>query len=115
MSTSESSIKYEEAPTLIIEAPPNYEQTHELTHCPLCNNPIPVLDMHVPIREFGYFDMNLYTCETMCQCAFGAEYDPITDTTELKPHKHKFSVKHEILTDAEQLKIYDRTHVKNPW
>jgi hypothetical protein len=61
--------------------------------------------MHVPVREFGYFDMNLYTCETTCLCAFGAEYDPIINTAELKPHKHKFSVKHEILTDAEHLKI----------
>ena len=38
---------------------------------------------------------------------------PVIDT--LKPHKHKFSAKHEILTDAEHLKIYDRTHFKDVW
>ena len=42
---------------------------------------------------------------------FGSESDPITYNTVIKPHKHKFSAKH-TLTDAEHLKIYDRTHFR---
>ena len=107
---------FEKPPTTIIEAPSNYEQSHELAQCPLCNNPNPVLDMHLPVRELGYFfDINLYTCETLCECHFGSETDYIADEVIIKPHKHKFSAKHEILLDSEHLKIYDRTHVKDVW
>lgn len=69
----------------------------------------------MPVRENGYFNINLYTCETICDCYFGSDTDPLTYDIIVKPHKHKFSVKHEILTDAEHLKIYDRTHVKGVW
>lgn len=87
--------------SLIIKAPYNYEQSHELTECPICHNPNPFLDMHMPVRDFGYFDINLYTCETVCGCGCGKS--------------HKFSVKHEFLRDAEKLKVYDRTHTQGAW
>jgi C4-type Zn-finger protein len=114
-SESEAEIKYEEPPTAVIDAPSNYEQFHELENCPLCNRPDPNLHTHMPVREFGYFDINLYVCNTLCECRFGSKTDPITNMTEIRPHKHKFSVKHEILTDAKHLKIYDRTHVNGVW
>src|SRR5215208_4332325 len=102
--SEEAEPRQEEAPTMVIEAPPNYEQTHELAQCPLCNSPNPILDMRLPVRWYEYFDINLYNCGTQCECHFGAERDPITDKITIKPHKHKFSVKHEILTDASHLK-----------
>ena len=43
---------------MVIEAPFNYERTHELAQCPLCNNPNPVLDMYMPERYLRYFDKN---------------------------------------------------------
>lgn len=86
-------MKQEEPPTIVIKAPHNYERTHELTECPLCKSPDPYLDMYLPVREFGYFDLNLYVCS----------------------NGHKFSAKHEILKDAEHLKIYDRTHLRDIW
>ena len=67
------------------------------------------------VREYGYFDACLYTCDNTCDCAFGSDTDPIPGIDTLKPHNHKFSEKHEILTDAEHLKIYDRTHFKDVW
>jgi hypothetical protein len=100
---------------MVIAAPLNYERTHKLAECPLCNNPNPYLDMDMKVREYGYFDICLYTCDTTCDCAFGSDTDPITGKDTLKPHNHKFSAKHEILTDAEHLKIYDRTHFKDVW
>jgi len=105
----------QEPPTLIIKTPPNYEQTHELSHCPLCNHPNPTLDMYLPVREFAYFDMGLYTCETTCHCLFDADDNPLYDEPEIKPHKHKFSIKHDLLLDADHLKVYDRTHQKGVW
>jgi hypothetical protein len=114
-STTITKRKQEEVPTLIIEAPLNYEQTHELAQCPLCNNPNPFLDMYMPERYLRYFDICLYTCNTTCDCTFGSDTDPITNKVTIKPHNHKFSAKHEILTDAEHLKIYDRTHFKDVW
>ena len=108
-------LRFEEPPTLVIEAPPNYERTHELAKCPLCNNPNPVLDILMPVRYIRYFDINLYTCETICECRFGSDSDPLTAEVILKPHKHKFSAKHELLKDAGHLKVYDRTHVKGIW
>jgi hypothetical protein len=93
----------EEPPTMIIEAPKYYEKTHMLTECPLCHNPDPYLDMHMRVREFGYFDINLYACSTVCSCS------PVCDKV------HKFSAKHELLRDVRNLKIYDRTHFKNVW
>jgi hypothetical protein len=113
--SEEAEPRQEEAPTMVIKAPPNYEQTHELAQCPLCNSPNPILDMHLPVRWYEYFDTNLYTCDTRCECHYGAERDPITDKITIKPHKHKFSAKHDILTDASHLKIYDRTHFKDVW
>jgi hypothetical protein len=107
--------KQEETPTMVIAAPLNYERTHKLAECPLCNNPNPYLNMDMKVREYGYFDICLYTCNTTCDCAFGSDIDPITGEDTLKPHNHKFSAKHEILTDAEHLKIYDRTHFKDVW
>jgi len=95
----------EETPTMVIRAPLNYENTHELAECPLCNAPNPYLDMHLPVREYGSFDMNLYICETVCTCNFSSDIDPITNEVKLKPHNHKFSVKHELFTDADNLKI----------
>ena len=71
--------------------------------------------MDMKVREYGYFDLYLYTCDTTCDCVFGSESDPITYNIVIKPHKHKFSAKHEILTDADHLKIYDRTHFKDVW
>jgi hypothetical protein len=61
--------------------------------------------MHIPVREHGYFDINLYVCDTLCNynCDFGREVDPITDEVTIKPNKHKFSVKHELLKDAQHL------------
>ena len=53
--------------------------------------------------------------DTTCDCGFGSESDPITYNMVTKPHNHKFSAKHEILTDADHLKIYDRTHFKDVW
>jgi hypothetical protein len=94
-------MKMEKPPTMIIKAPLNYEIPHELLKCPLCNNPNPILDMYIPVREYGYFDINLYTCSTICGCGCG--------------RAHMFSVKHEILTDAQHLKVYDRTHVEDVW
>lgn len=107
--------KQEQPPTMIIDALINYEQTHELAQCPLCNNPNPFLDMYMPERYLRYFDICLYTCNTTCNCAFGSDTDRITNKVTIKPHKHKFSAKHEILTDAEHLKIYDRTHSQSAW
>lgn len=105
------------APDIIINAPPNYEQTHELRQCPLCDRPYPFLNMYLPVREFGfgYFDICLYTCDAVCECVFGAYHDPINYSIEIKPHNHKFSVKHEILFDSDHLRIYDRTHQKGVW
>jgi hypothetical protein len=108
-------MEMEKSPITIIKAPTNYEQTHELMECPLCNNPNPVLDMYMPVREFGYFDINLYVCNTRCEYHFGTGYDITAGRMIVKSHKHKFSVKHEILTDAQHLKIYDRTHVEDVW
>ena len=93
----------EEPPTMVIKAPNRYEQTHLLTECPLCHIPNPHLEMHMPVREFGYFDTNLYTCNTVCGCSRGCD------------RPHKFSAKHELLRDAGHLKIYDRTHFKDVW
>ena len=107
--------KQEQPPTMVIDAPINYEHTHKLANCPLCDRPNPYLDMDMKVREYGYFDLNLYTCNTVCDCGFGMETDPITSRVKLKPHKHKFSAKHEIVTDADHLKIYDRTHFKDVW
>ena len=69
--------------------------------------------MHMPVRELRFFDINLYTCDTICECKTHWDRDPITD--EIKPHKHKFSVKHELLKDAQHLKVYDRTRVRDVW
>ena len=80
---------------LIINAPPNYEQTHELRQCPLCDRPNPFLNMYIPVREWDYFDICLYTCDTVCECVYGADRDPINYDIKIKPHSHKFSVKHE--------------------
>jgi ssDNA-binding Zn-finger/Zn-ribbon topoisomerase 1 len=110
-----STTKQEETPTMVIEAPFNYERTHELAQCPLCNNPNPVLDMYMPERYLGYFDIKLYSCNTICNCNFYSDFDPITTKVTLKPHNHKFSAKHELLSDADHLKIYDRTHFKDVW
>ena len=107
--------KQEQPPTMVIDAPIKYEHDHKLANCPLCDRPNPYLDMDMKVREYGYFDLNLYTCDTTCDCGFGMETDPITSRVKLKPHKHKFSAKHEILTDADHLKIYDRTHFKDVW
>ena len=107
--------KLEPSLTMIIDAPINYERTHTLAECPLCNSPNPYLDMHMEVREFGSFDICLYTCSTLCDCAFGSETDPIIHKDTLKPHKHKFSIKHELLRDADHLKIYNRTHFKDVW
>ena len=107
--------KREEAPTKVIVAPLNYERTHTLAECPLCNSPKPRLDMHMPVREFRYFDICLYTCNTVCNCDFNSDTDPITTKVTIKPHNHKFSAKHELVTDADHLKIYDRTHFKDVW
>jgi hypothetical protein len=117
MSASESELKNgtEKPPTLIIKAPPNYEQNHELSHCPLCNQPDPTLEMYLPVREFAYFDMALYTCETACLCLFEADINPLYDKPKIKPHRHKFSIKHDILLDASYLKVYDRTHQRGVW
>jgi hypothetical protein len=113
--TTKQERKREETPTMVIAAPPNYERTHTLAECPLCHSPDPYLDMHMPERYLSYFDICLYTCNTTCDCAFGSDTDPITGKDTLKPHNHKFSAKQEILTDAEHLKIYDRTHFKDVW
>jgi len=103
-------------PTMVIAAPPNYERTHTLTECPLCHSPNPRMDMYMPERYLRYFDICLYTCcGKACDCAYGSHTDPITGEDTLKPHSHKFSAKHEILTDAEHLKIYDRTHTQSAW
>jgi hypothetical protein len=102
-------------PTMVIDAPLNYEHTHYLAKCPLCNRPDPFMDMYLPVREFHYFDTCLYTCDTVCECEFGAYHDPIDDSVEIKPHNHKFSVKQELLFDSNHLKIYDRTHQKGAW
>jgi hypothetical protein len=95
MSGSKSELKHEpeEAPTKVIDAPHSYEQTHKLAECPLCNRPNPILDMHMQVREFDFFDASLYICA----------------------NGHKYSTKHKILNDAEHLKIYDRTNVKGVW
>jgi hypothetical protein len=73
--------------------------------------------MHIPVREFRYFDINLYVCDTLCECDWNP--DPIKyDVSGLeikKSHSHKFSAKHEFLKDVEHLKIYDRTHIKDVW
>ena len=47
------------APDLIIYTPPNYEQTHVLQECPLCDCPDPVLNMYIPVREMG---ISIYAC-----------------------------------------------------
>jgi hypothetical protein len=109
--------KVEPAPDMIIQAPANYERTHRLLECPFCHSPNPILDMDMQVRELGhYFDACLYTCSGVCcECHFGSEYDPINGKTTIKPHHHKFSVKHEVLIDAECLKVFDRTHVKDIW
>jgi hypothetical protein len=92
----------QEPPSITIKAPYDYERTHELMECPLCNGASkPFRDMHMKVREFGYFDLNLYSCSNHCKCGCG------------KPHK--FSAKHELYYDAEHLKIYDRTHIKDIW
>lgn len=98
--------KQEEPPSMVVKASSDYERTHELSECPLCNTlkrdaSNPFLDMHMKVREFGYFDINLYSCNNLCGCGCG------------KPHK--FSTKHELFQDAEHLKIYDRTHIKDVW
>lgn len=98
--------KQQEPPSMTITAPFNYERTHELVECPLCNilgrdASSPFLDMHMEVREFGYFDLCLYSCNNLCGCGCG------------KPHK--FSTKHELYQDAEHLKIYDRTHITDIW
>jgi hypothetical protein len=95
--------KQEETPSVIIDTPLNYENTHELAECPIssCHSPNPHLDMYMPVRDFGYFDINLYTCVNTCACGCGKF--------------HKFSVKHDILKDVEHLKVYDRTHIKSVW
>jgi len=109
-------MKPEEPPTRIITAPPNYERTHTLEECPLCRSPNPRLEMDMKVRDYGYFDLNLYTCSgNACNCDFGSDTDLITNKVTIKPHNHKFSAKHEILTDADHLKIYDRTHFKVVW
>jgi hypothetical protein len=94
-------MKPEELPTMVIETPKYYERTHTIAECPLCHNPNPYLHMHMPVREFGFFDINLYDCNTVCECGCGR---PL-----------RFSIKHELLRDAGRLKIYDRTHVKSVW
>ena len=105
-----------ETPTMVIEAPPNYIRTHDLAECPLCNGPNPVLDIHIPVREFGFFDICLYTCNTDCGCDWNPGREYAVDGSEIeKPHNHKFSVKHEILIDAQNLRIYDRTHFRDVW
>jgi hypothetical protein len=91
----------EETLTLVIETPRYYERTHILAKCPLCESPNLNLHLYMPVREFGFFDINLYNCNTICGCDCG------------KPHR--FSAKHELLRDAGHLKIYDRTHVKGAW
>jgi hypothetical protein len=105
------------APDIIIHTPSNYELTHELHQCPLCDRPNPFLLMYMPVREFSfrYFDICLYTCDTFCKCVYGANRDPINYDIKIKPHNHKFSVKHEILFDSDHLEIYDRTHQKGVW
>ena len=109
------SVATTQPPTMIIDAPPNYEQTHELLECPLCDCPNPFLNMYIPVREWDYFDICLYTCDTFCECEYDAGRDPINYDIKIKPHNHKFSVKHELLWDSERLKIYDRTHQKGVW
>jgi hypothetical protein len=74
-------------PTMVIDVPINYEHAHELTKSPLykCNRPNPSLDMDMKVREYGYFDLNLYTCDTTCDCAFRSDTDPITNKVTIKP------------------------------
>jgi hypothetical protein len=106
MPNSESRTKprrEEEAPTMVIEASLNYEKTHELAEYPLCHRSNPYLDMYMPIREFGYFDVNLYVCNTICGCSHDCG------------KAHRFSAKHDLLNDAEHLKIYNRTYIKGVW
>jgi hypothetical protein len=113
-----ASVIKEEQPDKIIKAPPNYEQTHCPPECPFCHSPNPTLDMDMKVREFGrYFDINLYTCKTVCECGWNP--GPIkyaVDGSEIrKTHTHKFLVKHEFITNAGYLKVYDRTHFKDVW
>jgi hypothetical protein len=82
-------MKSEEPPTMVIKAPPNYEKTYELAECPLCHSPNPDLHIHIPVREFGYFDINIYFCQG--------------------DQKHIVSVKHKIASDADHLLVYNRT------
>lgn len=99
-------VEREEPPTMIIDAPLGYERNHQLKECPLCNRPDPLLVIHIPVRSLRYFDINLYSCETHCQCS-----NSCLDLHRL----HRFSAKHDFLKDASHLKIYDRTHKKGVW
>jgi hypothetical protein len=55
--------------------------------------------------------------DTVCDCGWNP--GPVkyaVDGSEIKkPHNHKFSVKHEMVTDAEHLKVFDSTHIKDVW
>jgi len=59
-----TSTRFEKPPDLIIDAPLNYENNHLLPECPFCKTPDPYLDMVIPVREFRYFDIVIYQCES---------------------------------------------------
>ena len=49
------SVATTQPPTMIIDAPPNYEQTHKLLECPLCDCPNPFLNMYILVQGVGLF------------------------------------------------------------